>query len=86
MSTTQNTRVEVPFLDLKAQYRSIKPEIDEAIQAVVESCAFAGGPFVAKFEEEYAAYCQTEYAIGVVAVPRLFGFRCLLMGLEQGTK
>jgi dTDP-4-amino-4,6-dideoxygalactose transaminase len=57
--------VKVPFLDLKAQYQTLRGEINAAIQAVLESTAFAGGPFVAKFEEEFAAYCGTTYAIGV---------------------
>jgi dTDP-4-amino-4,6-dideoxygalactose transaminase len=56
--------VTVPFLDLKSQYLSIKDEIQTAISNVLESTSFAGGPFVKKFEEEFAAYCQSEYAIG----------------------
>ena len=55
----------VPFLDLKAQYRSIKHEIDPAIQAVVDSCAFASGPFVEKFERAFAEYCGVEHCMGV---------------------
>lgn len=55
----------VPFLDLKAQYRVIQDEIGAAVRSVLESAAFAGGPFVAKFEEEFAAYCGTRYAMGV---------------------
>ncbi|WP_373500728.1 DegT/DnrJ/EryC1/StrS family aminotransferase [Desulfococcus sp.] len=55
----------VPFLDLKSQYESIKNEIDNAIQDVVKSCAFAGGPFVEKFEQEWAAYCHCKHAVGV---------------------
>jgi len=42
----------VPFLDLKTQYNSIKNEIYAAIDEVMEKTAFAGGPFVAKFEKE----------------------------------
>lgn len=55
----------VPFLDLKAQYASIKDEIGVAVQEVLDSCAFAGGPFVEKFEKEWAAYCGVKHAIGV---------------------
>ena len=55
----------VPFLDLKAQYASIKGEINAAIQEVLDSCAFAGGPFVEKFEKQWAAYCGVKHAIGV---------------------
>jgi len=55
----------VPFLDLKAQYRSIKDEVHAAINDVIENTAFAGGPFVAKFEQEFAKFCDCKHAIGV---------------------
>ena len=44
----------VPFLDLKAQYKSIYDEINQAVQAVLDNTAYAGGPFVKEFEENYA--------------------------------
>ena len=53
------------FLDLKAQYKSIKKEIDAAIKSVVESGIFIGGPEVENFEKEIAQFCGTKYAIGV---------------------
>ncbi len=40
-------------------------EINVAIQEVIESSSFAGGPFVAEFEEDFAAYCDAPYALGV---------------------
>lgn len=55
----------VPFLDLKAQYIRLRGEIDDAIRDVLESTAFAGGPFVAKFEEQFAQFCGAKHAIGV---------------------
>jgi dTDP-4-amino-4,6-dideoxygalactose transaminase len=55
----------VPFLDLKAQYKTIKDEIHSAISEVMENTAFAGGPFVAKFEKEFASFCNCKHAIGV---------------------
>ncbi len=55
----------VPFLDLKAQYQSIKKEIDPAIQSVIDSCAFASGPAVEKFEKNFAKYCSAKHCIGV---------------------
>lgn len=55
----------VPFLDLKAQYETIKDEIQAAIQEVIEKTAFAGGPFVEKFEKEFAGYCQCQFAVAV---------------------
>ena len=44
----------VPFVDLKAQYQSIKPEIGQAIQLVINDTAFVKGKYVKTFEEEYA--------------------------------
>src|SRR5215469_5184319 len=55
----------VPYVDLKAQYRSIKAEIDEAIAKVLESGEFVLGSEVARFEEEFAAYCGIPCAVGV---------------------
>ena len=55
----------VPFLDLKAQYASIKHDVDAAMQKVIEATAFAGGPFVEAFEKEFAIYCGTKFAVGV---------------------
>lgn len=55
----------VPFLDLKAQYRNIKSEVDPAMQAVVDSCAFALGPAVESFEKAFAAYCGSKHCIAV---------------------
>jgi dTDP-4-amino-4,6-dideoxygalactose transaminase len=55
----------VPFLDLKAQYLSIKAEIDHAIQRVLDSCAFSGGPFVEAFEPRFASAHGAECAVGV---------------------
>lgn len=55
----------IPFVDLKAQYLSIKSEVDAAIQGVLESCQFTLGSEVAAFEEEFAAYCGAKHGIGV---------------------
>jgi dTDP-4-amino-4,6-dideoxygalactose transaminase len=54
----------VPLLDLKAQYTSIKAEVDEAIRRVVESQYFIMGPSVKNFEKKVAEYCETEFAFG----------------------
>lgn len=57
--------MQVPFLDLKAQHQPLEAEIMAAIKRVIDTNAFAGGPFVAEFEKDFAAFCQTQYAIGV---------------------
>ena len=53
----------VPFVDLKAQYLSIKPEIDEAIQRVLDQTTFIGGEEVKRFEEEFATYAGITHCI-----------------------
>jgi len=53
------------FLDLTAQYKSIKKEIDKAVKRVLDSSAFIGGKEVEEFEKEVARFCGVKYAIGV---------------------
>lgn len=55
----------VPLLDLKAQYASIKDEIDAAVAEVFASQYFILGPKVKELEQNIAAYCQCDHAIGV---------------------
>lgn len=55
----------IPLVDLRAQYATIKPDIDAAIARVLASCAFAGGPEVEGFEKAFAAYCETDHCIAV---------------------
>src|SRR5437879_11199747 len=63
-SGTGGTQMKVPFLDLKAHHAPLTEEFDRAIREVIESSAFAGGPFVERFEEEFASCCGSSYAIG----------------------
>jgi len=55
----------IPFVDLKSQYLSIKPEIDEAVFSVLESSQFILGKYVESFEKDFAAYCGASHAMGV---------------------
>ncbi len=55
----------IPLVDLKAQYQTIKAEIDPAIMAVVESCGFVMGKEMYAFEEEFARYCGVKHGIAV---------------------
>jgi len=52
----------IPLVDLKAQYQSIKPEIDAAVIAVLETSSFVLGPAVADFEKRFAPYCGVKHA------------------------
>lgn len=57
--------MKVPFLDLGAAYRELKPEIDDAVTRVLESGWYILGPEVEAFEAEWAAYCGAAHAVGV---------------------
>jgi dTDP-4-amino-4,6-dideoxygalactose transaminase len=55
----------IPFVDLKAQYQSIKTEIDEAIQRVLDSTAFVLGKEVKDFEEAFADYVSAKHCVAL---------------------
>ena len=74
----------VPYVDLKAQYHSIKAEIDQAISGVLESSQFVLGQEVAAFEEEFAAYCGSPEAIGVNSGTSALHLALLAAGVGPG--
>ena len=74
----------VPFLDLRAQYLTIKPDIRAGIEAVLESGAYAGGPFVQRFEETFAPYCGCEHAVGVGNGTEALWAALLALGVRAG--
>lgn len=57
--------MKVPFTNLKTFHAPLKKEIQRVIGNVIDSGSFAGGPFVERFEEEFANYCGSSHAIGV---------------------
>src|SRR6201997_2625409 len=76
--------VKVPYLDLKVQYRSIKPEIDAAIARVLESCQFVLGPEVAGFEQEFAAYSGAAECIALNSGTSALHLALLAAGIGPG--
>ena len=74
----------IPFVDLKAQYASIKPEVDAAIQAVLNSCQFTLGAEVAEFEMEFAAYSGGIRGIGVNSGTSALHLALLAAGVGPG--
>lgn len=74
----------IPFVDLKAQYLSIKDEIDTAIAEVLESCQFILGEKVEAFESDFASYCQTSYALGVNSGTSALHLALLAAGVKPG--
>ncbi|MCK5332897.1 MAG: DegT/DnrJ/EryC1/StrS family aminotransferase [Candidatus Aenigmarchaeota archaeon] len=57
--------MKIPFVDLNAQYQNIKPEIDAAIQSVLDNTSFILGATVNSFEQAFAKFCGTKHVIGV---------------------
>jgi dTDP-4-amino-4,6-dideoxygalactose transaminase len=76
--------MKVPFLDLKIQYLAMKDEIHTAIQQVLDATAFAGGPFVAQFEKEFASFCGCGEAIGVGSGTEALWLCLLALGIGPG--
>jgi dTDP-4-amino-4,6-dideoxygalactose transaminase len=63
--SVQTTLPLVPFVDLRAQYRALEADVAAAMNRVLQQTDFILGRDVALFEEEFAAYCEARYAIGV---------------------
>lgn len=57
--------MKIPLVDLRAQYETIKPEIDAAIQRTIEKTAFILGPEAKNFEQHFAEFCKVKHAIGL---------------------
>jgi dTDP-4-amino-4,6-dideoxygalactose transaminase len=74
----------IPFVDLKAQYLSIKDEVDAAIQHVLDTCQFTLGAEVAAFEQEFASYCNAKNGIGVNTGTSALHLALLAAGIGPG--
>jgi dTDP-4-amino-4,6-dideoxygalactose transaminase len=74
----------IPFLDLKAQNEPLRAEILAAIGEVIDRSAFAGGPFVTQFEDDFAAFCGVRHAIGVGNGTDALWFALLALGVGPG--
>jgi dTDP-4-amino-4,6-dideoxygalactose transaminase len=74
----------IPFLDLKAQYREIKSEIDAAVVRTVGSAQFVLGPEVAAFEERFAPYCNVKHCVAVNSGTSALHLALLAAGVGPG--
>lgn len=74
----------IPFLDLKAQYASIKDEIDAAVLGVLASAQYVLGPEVSQLEEEFAAYCDVKHAVAVNTGTSALHLALLAAGVGPG--
>lgn len=74
----------IPLVDLKAQYKSIKDEIDAALRSCVEKTQFIGGELLEKFEAEFAKFCRKKYCIGVSSGTSALYVALRLSGIKPG--
>jgi dTDP-4-amino-4,6-dideoxygalactose transaminase len=74
----------IPFLDLQAQHAPLRSELAQVISEVIESGAFAGGPFVEAFEQDFARFCECEHAVGVGNGTDALWLALLACGIGQG--
>ena len=63
MTTHSQPNGAVPYLDLAAQMKPLRPEIDTAIARTLDNCSFCLGPDVAQFEKDFARFCQAEHCV-----------------------
>ena len=74
----------IPFLDLKAQYRQIKPEVDAAVMRAIDSTQFVLGPEVTAFEKRFAAYCNVGHCCAVNSGTSALHLALLAAGVGPG--
>ena len=76
--------MQIPLVDLKAQYASIKPEIDAAIQRVLDNTSFILGKEVTSFEQSFAQYVGAKHAVGVASGTAALHLALLACGVGPG--
>ncbi len=74
----------VPLVDLKKQYASIRHEVNPKIESVLVGTAFILGPEVSAFEKEFAAFCSAEHAVGVSSGTDALVLALLALGIGRG--
>lgn len=74
----------IPFVDLKAGFAPIKHEVMSAIEEVLNDMQLFLGPHCHKLEREFAAFCNTEFAIGVGSGTEALQFSLLACGVKNG--
>jgi len=76
--------MKIPFIDLRAQYRAIKEEVDPVVLDAMANGAFIGGPQVDNFEKEFATFCRSGYCAGVNSGTDALRFALIAAGIAEG--
>src|SRR3989338_1354490 len=74
----------IPLVDLQAQYRSIKKEIDAAIQHILDTNQFIGGAPLTDFERNFATFCGKPYAVGTSSGTSALYTALKVLGVGKG--
>ena len=74
----------VPYLDLPAQLRAIRPELDQAIAKTIDNCSFCLGPDTAQFEKDFAQYIGAGFALGFNSGTSALHIAMLLLNVGPG--
>src|SRR5437870_2429512 len=84
LTETPFTPVAVPYLDLAAQMRPIRDEIDAAIARTLDNCSFCLGPDVAQFEQEFARFCGAQHCVAFNSGTSALHVAMLLLDIRAG--
>jgi dTDP-4-amino-4,6-dideoxygalactose transaminase len=84
MTKLESKAAPVPYLDLPAQMRGIRKEIDAAIARTLDNCSFCLGPDVAEFEKEFARFCGAEHCVGFNSGTSALHVAMLLLNVGAG--
>ena len=74
----------VPFLDLITPHREMEEELIAIVRKSLQTAGFIGGPMVENFEREFAAYCETDYCVGLGSGTDALRFALIALGIGQG--
>lgn len=76
--------MQVPFHNLRLQHEAMRDELRAAIEEVIDGSAFAGGPYVERFEQEFARFCEVRHASGVANGTEALRLALLALGVGSG--
>jgi dTDP-4-amino-4,6-dideoxygalactose transaminase len=76
--------IKIQMVDLQNQYQEIKPEVEEALKQILDSCAFINGPAVKQFEENLGKYLQVKHVIPCANGTDALQVALMALGLQRG--
>ena len=74
----------IPFLDLVTPHQQLEPELTAVFHKVLQTAGFVGGPMVENFENEFAAFCDAKYCVGVANGTDAVRFALMAAGVQAG--